>query len=529
MFRTNQPVSSVGFYDREAELARLSRLIADLAAGAPSWLCVLGPRKIGKTSLILECARRAAGAGVTIVAVDVTEDTPVSLEFFRRYALRVADAVFAAELGESPEALARDPSAYRAALAGAARLARVDATTRRLLFALPDARLDGAFVRQCLDLPDRLAAALDTPMLVAIDEFQDLAALASKRGGLEPFPVMRSIWQRQTRTAFVISGSGRTMLEQLVTARTSPFFQHFDLMNLGPLPLEAAVALLVDGGRPLRRITPALARQAVAVVGARPFYLQMLGAALVQLDPPHDRAALKAAVQDLLFSRTGRLSLYFEHEYERLVGRSTNLAAVLEALAAGPKRLADVARALGAPSGQARGYIDRLGDAVQRQSDDRYALEDPTFGLWLRWRRPGGSVVPMTVLGEEAERAVAEHLARCGFELVYQSRASRGAFDLLATRGAEQLGVQVKKTDLPLRLTRAEWGRMVADAERFGWRWILAAVAPDGAVTLLDPARARSGRGVRLDVQAGIDNIVAWVDAAPGAPPRARSARRSER
>src|SRR5262245_12957171 len=131
MFRTNQPVAEAAFFDRDKELARLRALIDALAAGAPSWLCVLGPRKIGKTSLILECARRAAGTGVTIVAVDTTEDAPPSMEFFRRYALRVLDAVFAAEIGESPEALAREPNVFRAALMGAPRFGRLDATTRR--------------------------------------------------------------------------------------------------------------------------------------------------------------------------------------------------------------------------------------------------------------------------------------------------------------------------------------------------------------------------------------------------------------
>src|SRR6185436_8630162 len=151
-------------------------------------------------------------------------------------------------------------------------------------------------------------------------------------------------------------------------------------------------------------------------------------------------------------------------------------------------------------------------DAVQRTKDGRYELDDATFGLWLRWRLPGGSVVPMAVLGEDAERMVAEHLARCGFELVYQSRASRGAFDLLATRGASQLGVQVKRADLPVRFSRAEWSRMEADAKRFGWRWTIAVVSPQDEVTLLDPAHAGRGRAVRLDEGATVDNIVAWVD-----------------
>ena len=51
--------------------------------------------------------RRSAGGRVVIVSIDATEEAPLSTEFFRRYALRVVDAVFAAEVGESPEARAR--------------------------------------------------------------------------------------------------------------------------------------------------------------------------------------------------------------------------------------------------------------------------------------------------------------------------------------------------------------------------------------------------------------------------------------
>jgi hypothetical protein len=51
-------------------------------------------------------------------------------------------------------------------------------------------------------------------------------------------------------------------------------------------------------------------------------------------------AELRAALQALLFSRTGRLALYFEGEFQRLVGRSTYLAGLLAALAEGPANLA---------------------------------------------------------------------------------------------------------------------------------------------------------------------------------------------
>lgn len=53
-------------------------------------------------------------------------------------------------------------------------------------------------------------------------------------------------------------------------------------------------------------------------------------------------------------------------------------------------------------------------------------LDDPPFAAWVRRRAPGGTVVPMSVAGDEAELAVARAMSAMGFDLVYQSRGSRG-------------------------------------------------------------------------------------------------------
>ena len=118
----------------------------------------------------------------------------------------------------------------------------------------------------------------------------------------------------------------------------------------------------------------------------------------------------------------------------------------------------------------------------------------------------------MKLLGDEAEAEVAGRLAGMGFELVYQSRGSRGAFDLLATRGSAQLGVQVKRSPLPLRFSRDTWGRMEADARRFDWRWLVAAVDPkDGRVRFIDAGAARVGAEIRLGPEAEIDGVLPWL------------------
>lgn len=518
MYATSTPVTAGGFFDREDELARLGELIRSLQAGTPAWLDLVGPRKIGKTSLLLELSRRISESSLAFVVMDCFEELPLRPDIFRRYALRVVDAALGTDLGSSLEALAARPAEFRAELQKSERFAQLPPTLRSEILELTERQDDPKNLRIRLDLPERLGEALEILFLVAWDEFQELAALSSGGAGRDLIPLLRSRWQRHRRTAYVISGSARAMLTELVTDERSPFFQHFSVMELGQFVEREAKRLLRENAPPEWQIPDDLAHKCFEVVGGHPFYLQLLGEALIRRSDPESEdpptSLLKDALQELLFSRTGRLALYFQNELQRLVGRSGYLAKTLEALTDGPLRLSEVARAIDSPSGSTVRYLERLKDAVERDPEGPYRLADPVFGLWLSWRRPGGTVVPMRVVGDEAELAAAERLARMGFDLIYQSRASRGTFDLLATRGPHQLGVQVKRSALPLRFRSAEWRRMEADAERLGWLWVVAAVTPppENRVRLLDPAGARAGKGVRLHQDAEIQNLLRWID-----------------
>jgi hypothetical protein len=238
VFRTSVPVTADAFHDREAELGRLKSLVERLAAGEPSWLAIIGPRKVGKTSLLLEAARRNRGQ-VHFVTLDVLETGPVSEELFRLLALRAVDSLLGPALGASVELLARQPAGYRAALQASPGFMGLPAALRTVVLELPLLPLDPAGLRLCLDLPERLGEAASARVLVAIDEFQELAQLSSKRGGTDPLPLLRSVWQRHQRVAYVVSGSARTMLTELVTSERSPFFQHFSVMDLGPFAPSA--------------------------------------------------------------------------------------------------------------------------------------------------------------------------------------------------------------------------------------------------------------------------------------------------
>lgn len=510
MFRSNLPVTDTGFHDRTDELERLLEAFDSLREGAPRWLAIIGPRKVGKTSLLLEAARRTR-SGIAFAMVDAFEFEPLDLEVFRVLAVRALDALVGDEAGESLARQLHDPTAFRALLHRAPSLDKLDKTLRASLDRLPDEPASANSVRRWLQLPEELCRALERRLLLAIDEVQELSSLTRLR--FSPYPVMRAIWQRHQHVAYVISGSSPTMLRELVTSKDSPFFMHFTLFELGVFSREDAVKLLVGASPPGRRISREVARRVVEVMGTHPFYLQMAGEALTGGAEPPSLDSLKAVLQSLVFSRTGRLGLFFEREHVRAVGNSSTTAAALSAVARlGPLRLSDVARAIGSSAPATKEYLRRLGDVVRRDEEQRYRVSDPLFGAWVRWREPEGTAVPMTLIGNEAEKAVAERLARMGFDLIYQSKASRGAFDLLALRGAAQLGLQVKHGAPPVRFSKSEWHRMQADAARFGWKWAVAVAGNDGEVTLLDPARAIIGKQVRLDETARIANALRWLD-----------------
>lgn len=504
MFRAGGPVTASSFHDRSCELQTVLSSFESLASGTPRWLALIGPRKVGKTSLLLEAARQSEE--VAVVMVDAMERAPPTVEMFRTLTLRALDALLAERLGASLERRARDPQRFRRLLYGLDGFS-ADLRTELDRLATEPATPEALFA--WLSLPEEVASQIGRRLVVAIDEVQELAQLQSRT--FDPFPTLRAAWQHHQHVAYIISGSAPSALRTLVTDRHSPFFQHFHIVDVGPFEEPDSVQLLVSEAPPDRPIPPELATTVHDVTGGHPFYLQLFGEALVSSPPPYDSASLKPILQDEVFSRTGRLGLFFAGEYQRLVGRASTAAATLQAVAEhGPTRLTDVAAAIGASTASTARYLQRLGDGVQRSHDGRYTIPDPLFRLWLRWRSPGGTVVPMTVLGDEAEIAVARRLADLGFELVYQSRASRGAFDLLAIRGPIQLGVQVKSSRLPLRFPLAAWDRMQADAERFGWQWIVAHVG-DGEVVLLDPSRCRRRREVRIDATAAIENLLRWL------------------
>jgi hypothetical protein len=487
-FETSRPVEGPLFVNRIDEIRRLEGAVGKLREGRSSFIAVLGRRKLGKTSLLHEWMRRCGRIpGTVFVPVQCWAWADPD-DFFREYLRLTLNAALTA-VGAHSEAgllsLEGDAERVVALAAYAARKKHEGIEEGLRVLAGFDAKAHRASAyRQAVQTPQVIGASDGVRFQFVLDEFQTLNHFDTFKTIRQSFgsiyAMLREEWQKQTCCNYVVSGSSISLMRQILENPSAALFQHFTILPLGPFPRNEAVAMLMDfSKRSGRAIPKEVCDVIVRTVGSNPYYLQVLGEEMVigAGTEPVGPAAWKRTCQRVLFETSGRLYQYFEQMHVKTAGDSSMLEKILLALAEGPKRGCEIAGYAGVTQNRISSKLPILekADAIEKE-DMTYRICDPCYALWLRAvRAPQPNVMSPLILGDESERRVAREMARQGVGLVYQSRASRGAFDLLAVYQPHQIAVQVRRVKrFPAYLSQRELGRMEHDAAEMGWAAVLA-------------------------------------------------------
>jgi len=192
-FPIGGPVPGEDLVGREPYMRRAAERLLD-----GEHLLIAGPRRIGKTSVILEVLRRLRRKGAVTAYVDCLGATGV-----RELGERLAASLLASLEG-------RDAFEDARRIAAGMRAGRV--RYEHLEIVLPvikEASAQRAF-DAALDLPRAVAARTGKRVVVALDEFQ-----AAGRLGPRVFDLMRSRFQAQRGVAYAFLGSEEGILEEL--------------------------------------------------------------------------------------------------------------------------------------------------------------------------------------------------------------------------------------------------------------------------------------------------------------------------
>ncbi|MFP3163771.1 MAG: ATP-binding protein [Acidianus hospitalis] len=234
-------------FDRDEEISTLIKL---MRGGQP--VSLVGPRRIGKTSILLASLKKSNLPYVLISAEDFLKGGKgfnfteflsayvskviLSLHPFSGYAFKLEEKV------KSYLKVLRD-------LLGAVKISLNIPEVSGLIEVVLDKGEKGKDLSEefsrALELPELLAEKFNIRIVIAIDEFQYLNF--AKQAVPEIFHVMRSKWQFQKRVSYVISGSAVGMLKEIMSSKNQPFYQYFYSIRVNPFNRETSKEFLRKG------------------------------------------------------------------------------------------------------------------------------------------------------------------------------------------------------------------------------------------------------------------------------------------
>jgi hypothetical protein len=250
------------FTDRRAELAELK---ADVRNGQD--VVVLAPRRFGKTSLVWRAAHELVREKVLVAQVDLMT-TPTRAALAAKLAKTIHDDL------ATPLFRARERLRVFAGLRVAPTVT-VDPEDGSLSFSFAATvqreDLDDTLER-LLELPGRLAAERGRPVVLVLDEFQEIVDLDPTLPKL-----MRAIFQQQPEVAHLYLGSRRHMLRRLFSDANEPFWRSTKQIELGVIaPAHFRAHIAARFAATGRRIDDAGLDAVLGVTGGHPYGTQEL-------------------------------------------------------------------------------------------------------------------------------------------------------------------------------------------------------------------------------------------------------------
>lgn len=515
-FELLKPVTGANFFNRRKELDELVRTIRPLKKGSSKYLALIGQRKIGKTSLLRHFVEGVNDPKLVCYEMDCWEKKLVPKTFFQEYLLQVIDRYlyeFYTDRFHVSMKRSLIPESAFLSLISDIRALKIDALNEatECLLELRANRFSDLLFTAIINFPEKLAQETGIYFVSIIDEFQELTDLNRFKpikdtiGDIYAF--LRANWQRHEKinyiiagSKYIIAGSKISMMKELVASEHSPFFQHFKIIEINAFSKTDAKKMLAKLSEQASNPIPdEFAERMIELMGTNPFYLQIVASELCEKSITED--SFKIIIQENLFQPVGRLYLYFQDVIGRIVGRSASLEQTLITIARHPGTLSSLAKRMGIGTGTLKSWINRIKDFITVEAGI-YRIEDKCLKLWIENKSDLRPILPPLILGTEAEKTVAKQMAKSGFELIYQSRASRGAFGLLAILGTIEVGIQVKKASLPYYIKTDELQLMKYWAGQLSWIPLFALVDDNETLYFYDVTHWKAkGKSFRVDNQ----------------------------
>jgi len=458
MIEVQHPVRGKDLFDRE-------EILEDLIQADKNY-ALIGFRKSGKTSLMLESERKLKGSLVSYTYILFTETG-------HSFLLKFINNTIAAYLEYKSDKVEYFEDSIESFDKLTKKLIEIKPEIANLVLEIRDIMqvkgpVPNNLISMAFDLPDRLA---ENRFIVLLDEFQVL-------GGLNPalLDILRQKLQTQSKTRYVVAGSLVGMMKEILEREKAPLFGHFELIHVGSFDYRSARGFVREK---LPQIRELHLNFLISFTGGHPYYLAIILNRLDKkkgLDKKKEitKSILLDAIREVLFEPQGQLYIYFKETLEEMFRRRnmSRYFQILKAISLGKKRTRDISYFTSLPMSTISPYLDTLlfMELIKRDKKG-YQIMDPAMDFWLRscQRVQESSSMDMkrkldyfeekvhqsfasitSELGKARESQIREIFLRKSFE-VGSGYLLGGEFDLIAKKEKDLILGEVKTGKVTLK------------------------------------------------------------------------------
>ena len=367
-FNYGVTVSNKLFTDRKQDA---EKLYSNLVQGINT--TIISPRRWGKSSLVekvlADISSKEKGVKTVMIDMFTVYDEESFLEIFSAEIIKASSTKFNEWVDTAKVVFKK--------LIPQINLGSDPYTNFSLSFNLDELR---KHKEEILDLPEKIAQQKNIKIIIALDEFQNLASFDSY-DILEK--KMRAVWQRQKNVTYCLFGSKRHMMTRIFNNASKPFYRFGDIMILKKIERSEWVKFIQRGfKRTGKQISREYARLIATLMNDHSWYVQQFSHYVWQkTETTVDTAILKEALQELI---NANMPL-FQKEVESL---SVTQLALLQAVAAGENQLTSTyvmqKYKLGTPRNVSKNKTILINNDIIDFDGKDYEFLDPVFELWFR-------------------------------------------------------------------------------------------------------------------------------------------------
>lgn len=339
-------------------------------------LAIIGNRRIGKTELLLEFKSKfQKNRKLIIPYLNVQRVGDINSFIFSYY----RELLF--EIGQKKGLIANkiNLSTWEDILVLSAKL-NLDDITEKLK------RENGIDALSLLfESQEKILQRIGFISVFLLDEFQ-----YSQNFGIRFFEVMRGIVEKQKKSAFIVTGSSISLMENIFSQSKEPFFAQFRRLYLGPLQkqdcIELAKTLLEK--HELNIDLPS-STELFRLTNGHPFYVVSICRRIIEAFDDVNIDKISYAFLEETLSPTGDIYLVLDYIFNESLSRAYkgefHRQILLTLAQTQGLTLTEIAQKLCKPSGEVSNYMKILlkTDLLVREKNNYY-FRDPLLAFWLK-------------------------------------------------------------------------------------------------------------------------------------------------